>query len=137
LEIRRRRQEPDKATKTILARISIFINKVLLLSLIPKIPADPDDLGRPLRKRAVSQVRPSSIVDATTPAALLTVAAEAVSFGRLRNGRGRADIGSRFGEVRDVVLRWLMARVVRGGAKCGKGEQGNCQSKHEGRWVLD
>ena len=47
---------------------------------------DSDDLGRPLTKRAVSQARPSSIVDATAPAALLAVAAEAVRFVRLRNG---------------------------------------------------
>jgi hypothetical protein len=101
------------------------------------MPTGPDDLTRPLTKRAVSQVRPSLIVDATAPAALLTVAAEAISFVRLRNGRCGADIRSRFGEVGDAVLRWLMSPVVRGGAECGKAELGNCQSKNESHWALD
>jgi hypothetical protein len=37
----------DPATKTILARISIFINKVFWFSVIQNMQPDPDDFGPP------------------------------------------------------------------------------------------
>src|ERR1700735_2978414 len=107
-----------------LALVSIFVNKTFLVSALQKTKTDPGDLARPPTKRAVSQVRPSSIVDATTSAALLTVAADAISFMRLRNRRRRADIGSRLGEIRRPALRRLVSRGAGGGAGGGGGEQG-------------
>src|ERR1700722_9312154 len=98
---------------------------------------DPDDFGPPADEAGGSQVRPSLIVDATAPAALLTVAAEAISFVRLRKGWRVADIGSRRPEIRDAMLRRPVPRVASGCTECGKREQGNCQSKNEGHWVLD
>jgi hypothetical protein len=77
-----------------------------------------------------------SVVDAAE-VAFLILAAEAVGFHRLRDGRYRADICGRLGEVGDTMLRRLMSCVVSGGAMGRKDEQRDGQNKAEGHRGLE
>ena len=60
-----------------------------------------------------------SVVDAPE-VAFLILAAEAVGFRRLCDGRHRADIGSRFGEIRDAMLRRLIPVSCAGAPSAGR-----------------
>src|ERR1700722_10249875 len=69
------------------------------------------------------------MVDAAAPAAVLVLAAEAIGFMLLRNGRCGFDERRGRGEIGDAMMGWPVSCLARGGAVGGNGKQRDGQNK--------
>src|SRR5580704_7473639 len=81
--------------------------------------------ARPQGERAgFASRRTSVVVDATSSAAVFGIAAEAIGFMLVRNGRHGVGERRGRGEIRHVMMPWPVCCLVRGSA-----EDGSCKER--------